>query len=159
MKHPRITLAAGVLLAGLAVMQAAAPPRTNPPVDPALRLEAHAEVPAPIAATLRRACFDCHSDETRWPWYARVPPASLLVGRDVVAGRGQVNFSRWGDYNPYDRADLLDKACELVKKGEMPLPPYLALHAEARLAPPDVEALCAWTQREAARLTGEAPPE
>jgi hypothetical protein len=64
--------------------------------------------PAPVMSTLRRACFDCHSNETRWPWYSTLPIASWLVEGDVKEGRGQINFSRWGQYNPFDRADMVD---------------------------------------------------
>jgi hypothetical protein len=103
-------------------------------------------------STLRRACFDCHSDETHWPWYSRLPIASWLVERDVNSGRGQLNFSRWARYNKFARVDLLDKVCERVTAGEMPLRPYLMLHDEARLSPADVAALCAWSQSEATRL-------
>jgi hypothetical protein len=142
-----------VLAVAFAAMQFAGPKRSNPQVDPALGLEAHAEVPAAVAATLRRACYDCHSNETRWPWYSRVAPPGWLVAHDVDEGRSHLNFSRWGKYNPFDRADMLDEACKEVKNGAMPLRPYLLLHSEARLSPQDVEALCAWTQAEAARLT------
>src|SRR5262245_46226714 len=80
--------------------------------------------PAPVMHTLRRACFDCHSDQTRWPWYSALPVASWLLQTDVREGRGQLNFSRWTQYNRFDRADLLDKACSLARTREMPLWPY-----------------------------------
>lgn len=141
-----------ILLAALLLGAQFFPPSIgNPPVDAAARLEAHAQVPPAVGELLRRACYDCHSDETRWPWYSRVAPASWLVARDVRLGRGQLNFSTWGEYNPYDRADLLDEACEEVKAGNMPLPPYLLLHSRAKPSAADVEALCAWTAAEAAR--------
>jgi hypothetical protein len=63
-----------------------------------------------------------------------------------------VNFSRWQEYNPYDRADMLDKICQLASSRRMPLWPYRLAHREARLDDADVRALCAWTDDEAARL-------
>jgi hypothetical protein len=133
-------------------------PDVNPSAaDPSLALDARATVPAPVAATLRRACYDCHSNETRWPWYAFVPPASWLVTHDVREGRGHLNFSRWGEYNALDRADLLDEACELVTEEEMPLPQYLLLHGDARLSESERTALCDWTTAEAARLEQGGP--
>ena len=120
--------------------------------NPADGLSARAAVPAPVMSTLRRACFDCHSSETRWPWYARLPVASWLIERDVTAGRGQLNFSRWIQYNPFTRADLLDKMCKLATTGVMPLPRYLMLHADARLSSAEVAELCEWTRKEATRL-------
>jgi hypothetical protein len=120
--------------------------------DPAMALAARAIVPPDVSGLLHRACYDCHSDETTWPWYARVPVGSWVVTRDVEHGRKQMNFSRWGAYNPFDRADMLDKVCERATKHEMPLRPYTWLHAEARLTDADIAALCRWTDAEAARL-------
>ncbi len=120
--------------------------------DPADGLNARTAVPAAVMSTIHRACFDCHSNETRWPWYSKLPVASWLVERDVNEGRGQLNFSRWAQYNPFDRAGLLDKVCELATAGKMPLPRYLMLHHDARLSPTDIDQLCAWSQTEATRL-------
>ncbi len=146
-------VAAGVVV-GLALIAAGrgadrlAPGR----VDPALALSARASVPPDVATVLHRACFDCHSNDTRWPWYAHVPPASWLIAHDVDAGRGQLNFSRWGGYDPFDRADMLDKMCDLATKRKMPLWPYRLLHREARLSDAEVAALCRWADTEATRL-------
>jgi hypothetical protein len=148
-----VIVAAGVV-AGLALIAAGrgadrlAPGR----VDPALALTTRASVPADVADVLHRACFDCHSNDTRWPWYSRVPPASWLIAHDVDAGRGQINFSRWGEYDPFDRADMLDKMCDLATKRKMPLWPYRLLHGDARLTDADVAALCRWADTEATRL-------
>ena len=146
----------GLTTAALLAAQLVGPARPDARVDPLMRLEVQGPVPAHVATTLRRACYDCHSNETRWPWYSRVAPVSWLVIHDVTEGRGRVNFSEWGTYNAFDRADMLDEACELARKGEMPLRPYLFLHPDAKLTPTDVDALCNWTRAEAARLTGPA---
>jgi hypothetical protein len=103
-------------------------------------------------SALRRACFDCHSDETRWPWYSTLPVASWLLERDVNEGRSQLNFSQWARYNAFDRADKLDKICELATSRKMPLWPYRLLHSEARLSDADLEELCVWSGQEATRL-------
>ena len=111
-------------------------------------------VPAPVRSALRGACFDCHSNETRWPWYSSVPVVSWLIEHDVSEGRAQLNFSTWHDYTTFERADLLDKVCDKAKKREMPLWQYRILHRESRLTESDVAALCRWSQHEAARLVG-----
>jgi hypothetical protein len=123
--------------------------------DPLVSLNTQTTVPAPVMSTLRRACFDCHSDQTRWPWYADLPVASHLIARDVSEGRGQLNLSRWEQYHPFDRADMLDKICERASSGNMPPWPYRMMHSEARLAATDITALCAWSEHEAARLVEE----
>src|SRR6478752_3717270 len=68
--------------------------RVNPPVT------AEAQLPAPVRDVVRRSCYSCHSNETEWPWYAYVAPASWLVGHDVNDGRRHLNFSEWGAYKP-----------------------------------------------------------
>jgi hypothetical protein len=122
------------------------------PAAPAAAVNLQTPVPAPVLSTLRRGCFDCHSDHTRWPWYSALPVVSWLIERDVKEGLGQLNFSRWAQYNPFDRADMLDKVCALAANRKMPLLPYRLLHSEARLSATDVAELCAWSRREAARL-------
>jgi hypothetical protein len=143
---------AAALVIGLA-LQFVGPARTNPRDDGDLTLERQAPVPPHVAGVLRRACYDCHSHDTQWPWYSRVAPVSWLVVHDVDTAREHMNFSIWGDYHRFERADLLDKSCDLVARGIMPLPRYTWLHRDARLGQPDVEALCAWTREESARLT------
>ena len=76
-----------------------------------------------------RACFDCHSNETRWPWYANVAPVSWLVQRDVDEGREAVNFSEW--QRTYKEAG---ESADTVSEGEMPLQTYVLAHPEARLS-------------------------
>jgi hypothetical protein len=130
----------------------ARPVLPDEPTDLSLALSARSAVPARVTATLRRACFDCHSNETRWPWYARLPVASHLIARDVREGRAQLDWSAWGAYNRFDRAELLDKACERASRGAMPPWQYRLLHPDARLSTPEVDEFCAWSRREADRL-------
>lgn len=84
---------------------------------------------AETRALAKRACFDCHSNETNWPWYSNVAPISWLVQNDVNEGRSKLNFSEWD--RPQKEAD---EAAEQIQKGEMPLWFYLPLHASARLS-------------------------
>lgn len=145
---------AALALVILAIGSAALSPSrdVDTDVDPSAGLNVKRPVPAPVMSTLRRACFDCHSNETRWPWYSSLPGVSWAIVRDVKAGRGQLNFSRWTEYNPFDRAGMLDKVCAMVTEGKMPLWPYRLLHPEARLSETDVAELCAWTRLEATHL-------
>jgi hypothetical protein len=128
-------------------------PQGRAGADPSTVLNLRPAVPDPVLSTLRRACFDCHSEATRWPWYATLPLASRVIERDVTEARGQLNLSRWTEYNALDRADMLDKMCELSSRHTMPPWQYRLMHAGARLSSAEVSALCAWTRDEAARLT------
>jgi hypothetical protein len=84
----------------------------------------------------RRACFDCHSNETRWPLYSRVAPVTWFITDHVVEGREAVNFSEWGNFN-----EEAEEFAEVIREGEMPLPNYLPLHAEAQLTSAEQEQL------------------
>lgn len=135
------------------------PARTNPASDPALSIYTQMEVPAQVRAILERSCRDCHTNDTRWPWYSHVAPASWLVVDDVNHARRHLNFSEWGRMSRSDARDALEEICEVAEKGEMPLPSYLLLHREARLSPADVETLCAWSEAARRQLRSAAEPE
>ena len=94
--------------------------------------------PPEVAAILRRACFDCHTNETRWPLYSRLAPGSWLMARDVHKGRTHLNFSGWGTVDAQERADDLETCWEQVESGEMPPWFYVfPMHPAARLSPAD----------------------
>ena len=83
-----------------------------------------------------RACFDCHSNETTWPWYANVAPVSWLLQRHVDEGREKLNFSEWGS-GEQETEDMV----ELVREGEMPPWDFLLMHPEAKLSAAEQQAL------------------
>ena len=87
-------------------------------------------------ALAKRACFDCHSNETVWPWYSNVAPVSWVLQRNVNEGRSKLNFSEWN--RPQNEAR---EAAEAVQKGEMPEKMYLPLHPEANLSAQEKQAL------------------
>ena len=133
---------AGIIAAGGIVMQFFGPRPSNPPTDPAAVLFARVHIPANAAAVLQRACRDCHSNETQWPWYSHVAPVSWFVIDHVNHGRSHFNYSNWAKYSAEEGAKLIDDSCELVRKGAMPMPSYIRMHADARLSADDIEALC-----------------
>ncbi|MCF7797506.1 MAG: heme-binding domain-containing protein [Lentisphaeria bacterium] len=120
--------------------------RTNPPV------ESEIEAPDEIHAILDRSCYDCHSNNTRWPWYAYVAPVSWLVARDVNHGRENMNFSTWNAYDTEEKSHLLDEVYEVIDEGEMPMPIYLPLHPEAKLSDEDKQLLMNWAVEANAQL-------
>jgi hypothetical protein len=136
-------------LAGLVVIgggiQFIQPPRTNPPAEPGASFEAVAKPAPAAAAVVRRACTDCHSHETAWPWYSKISPISWLVAKDVREGRARLNLSAWNLYGPEMSALRVGEMCEKARKGEMPLWQYRLLHPRAKLTAADISALCAST--------------
>ena len=91
----RVKMVLLALAAFLVAIQFFQPQRTNPPTVPSRQVWAHVQVPPEAQNVLKRACSDCHSNQTVWPWYSRVAPISWVVVDDVNAGRRHVNFDDW----------------------------------------------------------------
>ncbi len=127
------------VLGGVVAIQLVPVPRTNPPVT----AEIHA--PPEVMAVLRRACFDCHSNQTVWPWYGHVAPVSWLLYRDVMSGRRHLNFSEWGALAADKRQKKQLRSGKEVDSGEMPLWFYLPMHPGARLSERDRQVIDAWS--------------
>jgi hypothetical protein len=108
--------------------------------------------PAEIAALLHAACYDCHSSETRWPWYSRVAPMSWLIANDVKDGRKDLNLSDWPSTDPRRAARKLENMSEKIGYGEMPPKKYTAIHADARFTDSQRKELTDWLDAEATRL-------
>jgi hypothetical protein len=136
-------------VAGFALLQLTNPPRTNPPV--VSDFIATNAPPPQIAAMLRAACYDCHSSETRWPWYSRVAPMSWLIANDVKEGRKHLNLSDW-PHDPTRAAKRLENMSDEIGSGEMPLAKYTKIHADARLTESQRKELTDWLDAEATRL-------
>jgi Haem-binding domain len=127
--------------------------RTNPPIE--------SDVPAPpdVKAALRAACYDCHSNETTWPWYGYVAPMSWLLAYDVSEGREELNFSTWQRYDARKQRKKLKGTVETLTEGEMPPWYYSLMHPDARLANKDRQALIAWANQGAGGAVAAAEPE
>jgi hypothetical protein len=127
-----------VLVVVLVLIQLVPGDRSNPPVT--------ADIPTPpdVKGILKRACYDCHSNQTVWPWYSRLAPLSWLLARDVQEGREELNFSTWDRYRPSEQGKKLKKSWEEVQEGEMPPWYYVALHRDATLTDADRQVLHTW---------------
>jgi hypothetical protein len=105
---------------------------TNPPERFAF------DGPPEVERIMRRACFDCHTHETRWPLYARIAPGSWLMARDVHKGRNHFNISKWGDEDEDERQADRENAWDQIESGAMPPWFYvLPMHPDAKLSPED----------------------
>jgi hypothetical protein len=127
--------------------------RSNPTTDPSRGLYAAAAVPPDVRSILERSCGDCHSNETRWPWYSHVAPVSWLVSFDVREGRADLNFSEWARYSAETKGHKLEAICRRVRQGEMPDGKYTLIHRGARLSESDRETLCRWAEDARNRAT------
>ena len=142
-----------VLLVGFVGLQFVRPNFTNPPVVEAETLAASAPVPPNVDRILRRSCYDCHSNETTYPWYSKISPFNWFLADHIDDGRREVNMSVWNTYPTQKKIRKLDEICEQVEKAEMPLPSYLWIHWDAALSNEDRQAICEWAKSESQRLS------
>lgn len=110
---------------------------------------------AEIGKILRTSCYDCHSMETRFPWYAHIAPTAWLLKSDINEGRGHLNFSEWKDYSKMEMIGKLGDIKEQVKSGDMPLPMYTFMHRKSRLNEAQRAALIQWADKLSNSLIGQ----
>jgi hypothetical protein len=138
----RVKQAAVVFVIVFAAAQLVRPVRANPPTDVSRTIQAHAGTTSALAGILERSCGDCHTNNTVWPWYTQIAPASWLMAYGVTEGRRAVNFSEWATYSPEAQRALLRASCRDASGGTMP-GPYALLRPETRLSSQDIETICA----------------
>ncbi len=143
----RATLAStilGSLAAALLVIQLVPARVTNLPSKDAL------PAPPEVQQTLRRSCYDCHSNQMRWPWFSRIAPLSWLVAHDVELGRKEINFSEWDEYYPATRRRKLQWMQRSLHTEAMPPWPYRLMHPSSALSQHDRDQLDRWIATELA---------
>jgi len=110
------------------------------------------QLPEHISVMLKESCYDCHSNETVYPWYSHVAPVSWLVVKDIREGRNELNFSHWESQSKMDKAKNLDKIIDEVTDENMPMPIYTIMHANAKLSDNDRQLLAEWAESYAESL-------
>ncbi|MCF6242111.1 MAG: heme-binding domain-containing protein [Bacteroidales bacterium] len=113
---------------------------------------ANNQIPENIANILKTSCYDCHSNQTKYPWYAYLAPVSFLVAKDVREGREELNFSEWENRNKSKKAKALDEIAEEVEEGEMPMEIYLITHPNAKLSDKQRKEFAEWAESYAESL-------
>ncbi|NIP39470.1 MAG: heme-binding protein [Candidatus Dadabacteria bacterium] len=114
--------------------------RTNPPVTSDI------ETSSDLKKIFKRACYDCHSNETKWPWYSKVAPPSWFVINHINEGRDEYNFSTWDKYSLEKKSEIIEEIWEEVDEGKMPLWSYIILHPEAKLSAQDKKVIYDWAK-------------
>ena len=142
----RLKQAAIVIVVVFAAAQLVRPERTNPATDVSRTIQAHMGTASGLVPVLDRACSDCHSNATVWPWYTEIAPTSWLMAQAVREGRKAVNFSEWATYPPEAQRALPSASCQDVSDGKMP-GAYTLPRPETRLSAQDVETICAAARR------------
>lgn len=111
--------------------------------------------PEEVKLILRKACYDCHSNQTTYPWYSYVAPVSWLIIKDVREGRDELNFSDWSDQSKRRKIKILNEMAEEIEKKKMPLPIYTITHRDAKLSDDEIATITTWTKSVSGRILGD----
>lgn len=147
-------LALGLLLVFIAAQFFRPEKNLSPSAGAADIAAAHA-VPPAVRDVLHRACYDCHSNQTNYPWYAEIQPVAWWLADHVKDGKEHLNFSEFGTYSVKRASNKLDQIYDEVSQHSMPLKSYTWGHPEARLTPAEVKLLIDWAEE----LRDEIAPE
>lgn len=136
MKYVKITFY--VLAAIFVLIQLKQPDRTNPSEI------ADSTIPAEVKTILKAKCYDCHSNESHWPWYSYVAPVSWWVADHVHEGRREVNYSKWDTYDEDRQESKIEETFDEMLDGLMPLESYLVTHRDAKVTEEDIDLIDMW---------------
>ncbi len=112
-------------------------------------------MPSSVAASFKVACYDCHSSNTRYPWYSNIEPISYWMAEHVEHGKEELNFSEWSTYSVKRKDHKLEEIIEEIEEGHMPIPSYLWTHGDAKLSEAQIKEIDAWVQEARAFLAVE----
>lgn len=124
-----------ILLMGFILIQFFRIDTENPPVNEGMDFLTIKNTPESTANLIRNGCYDCHSNETKYPWYTNIQPVAWFLKSHIDEGRKKLNFSTFATYEPKRQAHKLYEAVEMVESGEMPLDSYILGHPEAQFTP------------------------
>ena len=142
MKKIKITILA--LLGIFAALQVFQIDKTNPPIVAEMDFLQVTQTPPAIATILKNTCYDCHSQETFYPWYSYTNPLGWWIRHNVNEGREDLNFSTWGYLSQEEQENLVTEAIKEIESNKMPLKSYTFAHSQAKLSSADKAQLLAW---------------
>ena len=143
-----------VLLLIFVIIQFFRPDKNSTQGDHTVDFITETNPPAQVKTILEQSCYDCHSNNTVYPWYNNIAPISFWLADHVKHGKGHLNFSEWNSYDAKKKDHKLEEVEEMVGEGEMPLNEYTWTHEEARLSEEQRKAIVEWAKK--TRLLYEA---
>lgn len=120
--------------------------KTNPPIVESETLEAAVAVSPDVALIMGRACNDCHTNKTIYPWYSNIQPNGWFLKGHIDDGRAELNFSKFNTFEKKKKIRKLEEVCSEVESAQMPLPSYTWIHRDAILTESEKQAICTWTK-------------
>lgn len=121
-----------VLLVAFVIIQFFRIDKTNPAPTPGMDFLNIKNTPESTAKLIKNGCYDCHSNESKYPWYSNIQPIAWFLKKHIDDGRKELNFSTFATYEPKRQAHKLQEAAEMIENGAMPLESYILMHPEAK---------------------------
>lgn len=150
-----LAVIAAVIIAG----QFIRPPRNASAAPAGTEGQGGLTIPDSVRNVLTVACFDCHSNNTRYPWYAEIQPVGWWLAGHIRDGKKELNFDEFGTYQPRRKFGKMKQIEEQLEEKKMPLPSYLIIHKDAVLSPENKGLIIAWTRAMRDSLHAHYPPE
>ncbi|WP_316632625.1 heme-binding domain-containing protein [uncultured Flavobacterium sp.] len=104
-------------------------------------------IPKNVESILQTSCYDCHSNNTQYPWYSYIQPIRLFMESHITKGKNDLNFSEWGNYSKRKQENKIDRIVKQIKTDEMPLPSYTLIHKNAVLTAAQKEQMIKWIEK------------
>jgi hypothetical protein len=137
----KILLAIGVLFI---IIQVIRPNKNISATENPNAIDQHYAVPQEIVGILKKSCYDCHSNNTVYPWYSEIQPVAWWLQDHVNEGKQELNFDEFNNYDLKKKRHKMDEVAEVITENEMPLGSYTLIHREAILSPQEKESIVAW---------------
>lgn len=150
-----------ILLVAFVLIQFFPIDKSNPPVNKGMDFLTIKQTPEPMATQIRASCYDCHSNETVYPWYSRIQPFGWWLKNHIDEGRGHLNFSTYATYEPKRQAHKMEESAEMVANGEMPMESYVLIHDKAKLTEAQRQEMVAYFRKieQATKTSNNMPAE
>ena len=148
-----------VLACIFVVIQFVRPTKNEPSGSPVKDINSAFDVPQDVQNILRTSCYDCHSNATKYPWYAEVQPIGWWLGGHIVDAKKELNFSEFGNYRPRRQYRKFEEMIDQVKEDAMPLPSYLIIHTDAKLLLEQKEKLIGWVNTTRDSMMAQYPAD
>ena len=155
----KITIVLTVILLVLVVIQFFHPPKNNDPSVTAADISNTYPLPGNVKDISVKACYDCHSNNTRYPWYNNIQPVAWWLNDHIKDGKRHLNFSEFGGYKLLKQAKKLHETAEESEEGEMPLSSYTFIHRDAVLNETEKKAVVEWADNLSKEVMAKVPPE
>jgi hypothetical protein len=105
------------------------------------------DIPTKVQQILQKSCYDCHSNNTHYPWYSYIQPSRFLMEYHIKTGKENLNFSEWGNYSKRRQESKLDRIAKQIESNEMPLASYTLIHQKAKLSAQQKQEVITWINK------------